>query len=435
MESKTMIKVMVLIGLLPFLTYGQGIFDQKVDKIAEKYVNKHKNRSMVIGIIDGETVDVKGYGHVSQLQDFTPNEHTIFEIGELSSVFTTSMLMLEVQKGSFALDESINTYLPSDIRMPVYQPFVCHIETEMGVVAAGHERVRMVCEPDPYQMPLSVSFCDLASHTSGLPNTPHGLNSWNPLRWTGKQSKDPYNAYSRSALYEHLYGYVLSLPPGSFYQYSEAGVALLGNILADYNYKPYAELLRENLTYPLGMFDTDIEVPASKSNRFAGGHDRKGKLTEHWHYEAMAPAAGLRSTAGDMLRFLRANLELGEDPISEAFRQVQQPRIDVPKHKTGRFTMGAYGWFVSLLSEKSNLPITWINGGTGGFRSFMAFNRDRNIAIVILSNSANSVDKIGFEILEHLVEQKDHRFVIESIFDEELNQEKIPEIYFLPVRS
>ena len=64
--------------------------------------------------------------------------------------------------------------------------------------------------------------------------------------------------------------------------------------------------------------------------------------------------------------------------------------------------MAGYGWFVSILSEESNLPVNWIGGGTGGFRSFMAFNKDKDMAVVILSNSANSVKEMGFEILEYL---------------------------------
>lgn len=414
---------------------AQQIIDRSVDKIATKYTNKHKNRGLVIGIISGDEVEIKGYGHVSRTQDFTPDEHTIFEVGAISSVFTTTLLMLETQKGSFRLDDPINRFLPEDIYMPAFQPFECHIEETTGLVASGHDRVRMICEPDPDQMPVSISFCDLASHTSGLPNTPRGLYSWNPLEWVGKFQKDPYQDFTREQLYDNLYRYVLSVPPGSFFQYSEAGMALLGNILADYNHTSYGQLLETRLLDVLEMDDTGLDVSTYKSTRFAAGHNRRGKLTEHWHFDGMAPAAGLRSTAGDLTRFLRANLELGEDPVSNAFAQVQQPRVDVPRHKTGRYTMGAYGWFVSILSEDSNLPVNWINGATGGFRSFIAFNRDRKVGIVILSNSANAVDDMGFRILEHLIQKKDQKFVIESIFEPGLDPEDLPEIYFMPLRS
>ncbi|MCB0664984.1 MAG: beta-lactamase family protein [Saprospiraceae bacterium] len=420
--------------LIPIGSAGQ-IIDHTIDKLAEKYADKHKNRALVIGVISGEKTEVKGYGHVSRVQDFKPDEHTIFEIGSVSGVFTTTLLMLETQKGSFRLDDRITDFLPEDIYMPAFQPFTCHMEETSGLVATGHERMRMICEPDPDQMPVSISFCDLASHTSGLPNTPRGFYTWNPLQWLSKHSKDPYSDFSREELYNNLYRYVLSVPPGSFFQYSEAGMSLLGNILTDYNHTSYNELLSSRLLGPLGMYDTGIEVPINKATRFAAGHDRKGRITDHWHYDAMAPAAGLRSTAGDLLRLLRANLDLDNNAIGDALAQVQQPRIDVPKHKTGRETMGGYGWFISILSEETNLPVNWINGGTGGFRSFVAFNRDRNIGIVILSNSANAVDKMGFKILEHLVQRKDQKFVIESILEKDLEIGDMPEIYFMPLRS
>jgi hypothetical protein len=44
----------------------------------------------------------------------------------------------------------------------------------------------------------------------------------------------------------------------------------------------------------------------------------------------------------------------------------------------------------------------WHNGGTGGFRSFLGFVPDTSVGVVVLSNSARSVDAIGFRILESI---------------------------------
>jgi CubicO group peptidase (beta-lactamase class C family) len=44
----------------------------------------------------------------------------------------------------------------------------------------------------------------------------------------------------------------------------------------------------------------------------------------------------------------------------------------------------------------------WHNGGTGGFRSFIGFVPGTEVAVVVLSNSARSVDAIGFRILESI---------------------------------
>jgi len=381
---------------------AQTLIGTKIDRVAEKYVNKHRNRGLVIGVIHGNEIDSKGYGHLSAVQDFTPDENTIFEIGALSSVFTTTLMMLESQTGRFNTIDPINQFLPSDVMAPNYLPFICKIEDTPGLLGSGEVSPRMICEPDPLGNPVGISFCDLASHTSGLPNAPKGLYSMNPLLWNMKNGKDPYHDYSREALYDNLYKHVLSLPPGAFFNYSNAGMALLGNLVADMNGMSYYELVDQNILSKLHMRDTYLEIRPEDSYRFASGHSRRGKPVEHWHFDGMAPAGGLRSTAGDLLRFLDANLEEGEAPMQRAFRQVHQARIDVPKHKNKRETMAGYGWFVSILSEESNLPVNWIGGGTGGFRSFMAFNKDKDMAVVILSNSANSVKEMGFEILEYL---------------------------------
>lgn len=42
------------------------------------------------------------------------------------------------------------------------------------------------------------------------------------------------------------------------------------------------------------------------------------------------------------------------------------------------------------------------NGGTGGFRSFVGFVPATHTAVVVLSNSAHSVDALGFRILERI---------------------------------
>ena len=47
-------------------------------------------------------------------------------------------------------------------------------------------------------------------------------------------------------------------------------------------------------------------------------------------------------------------------------------------------------------------PLLWHNGGTNGFRSFAAVTRDRGIAVVVLSNTARSVDRLGLRLVREL---------------------------------
>ena len=47
--------------------------------------------------------------------------------------------------------------------------------------------------------------------------------------------------------------------------------------------------------------------------------------------------------------------------------------------------------------------IVWHNGGTGGYRTFTGFDEATGLAIVVLSNTAQSVDEIGFHLLDSSV--------------------------------
>jgi hypothetical protein len=46
--------------------------------------------------------------------------------------------------------------------------------------------------------------------------------------------------------------------------------------------------------------------------------------------------------------------------------------------------------------------VLWHNGGTSGFRSFVAFTGETHTAVVVLSNSARSVDRLGLRLLKAL---------------------------------
>jgi hypothetical protein len=50
--------------------------------------------------------------------------------------------------------------------------------------------------------------------------------------------------------------------------------------------------------------------------------------------------------------------------------------------------------------EDNDRTITWHDGGTGGFRSWIGFDRDARCAVVVLSATGASVDACGFSLLE-----------------------------------
>jgi CubicO group peptidase (beta-lactamase class C family) len=58
------------------------------------------------------------------------------------------------------------------------------------------------------------------------------------------------------------------------------------------------------------------------------------------------------------------------------------------------------------MKTTEGITVRWHNGGTGGYRSFIGFDRENQNAVVLLSNYGdamagdNSLDKLALEILK-----------------------------------
>ena len=82
-------------------------------------------------------------------------------------------------------------------------------------------------------------------------------------------------------------------------------------------------------------------------------------------------------------------------------------RVNTYQLKNKRPVAGAYGWMVSPLKKDGTIDVYWINGGTAGYRAFIAFEKKTNTAVVLLSNSANNIDELGFHLMEALYVEKE----------------------------
>ncbi len=386
---------------------AQAPFTGAIEHLAEKYIRKKRNHSLVVALVTTEESHIRAFGTLGGERDIPADASTLFEIGGVTGVFTTTLMMIESQSGKFHIEDRVNDYLPADVKVPDYHPFVCHTEDEMPrVIDSDRDYARVICQPDPFASPVCITFCDLASHTSGLPSTLKGAPGKAALASATTRSTR-YAHFDRQALYETLYRHTLSLPPGANYHYSDGGMALLGHLLADISQTSYDRLLADQVLRPLGLGHTGTVVQAKQAVKMAPGHDVRGRDVARTNYNGMSPALGLKSNAKDLTIFVQANLAPPIGPWENAFLQAQQSRVDVPHRKSKRRSMGGYGWLISHLSASSNLPVIWIKGTTDGHSTFLGFNKDTGRGIVLLSNSVSDLENIGFEMLEKFIGSKD----------------------------
>jgi hypothetical protein len=147
-------------------------------------------------------------------------------------------------------------------------------------------------------------------------------------------------------------------------------------------------LTDERILKPLGMTMSGTALSGAMRAHLAPGHDNIGNAMKNWDFDALAGAGAMRSTANDMLRYLKASMAIDQSPLTEAMKIAQQPRSDV--NKTQR---------IGLAWMTSRTGIIWHNGQTGGYRSFLGFTADRQHGVVILSNTAMDLDDLGFATL------------------------------------
>ena len=48
----------------------------------------------------------------------------------------------------------------------------------------------------------------------------------------------------------------------------------------------------------------------------------------------------------------------------------------------------------------TNRAIVWHGGGTGGYRTLIAFDPAKRIGVIVLTNFASGADDIGFHLLD-----------------------------------
>jgi len=128
------------------------------------------------------------------------------------------------------------------------------------------------------------------------------------------------------------------------------------------------------------------------NDHLALGHDNASSVTSNWDIPAFAGAGGLRSTMNDMLKFARANLDPAGGRLQRVIQQTHAVRRPADK---ADMSIGM-NWLVRQVNGRD---IVWHNGGTGGYRTWLGFDKPRKVAAIVLTNAALGNDDLGLELV------------------------------------
>jgi CubicO group peptidase (beta-lactamase class C family) len=335
--------------------------DSAVLAIIKQRVSERRSAGIVVGMLEPS-----GRTRIVAFGDAGPGQlpldgNSVFEIGSISKVFTSTVLAQLVQEGKLSLEDPVQKYLPSTVKIP----------TRNGK-----------------QITLGM----LSVQNSGLPRM--------PTNFTPRDPTNPYADYSVAQMYEFLSGYQLTRDPGASFEYSNLGVGLLGHALSLSEGKSYEDMERERVWTPLHMENTAITFTPWMKQHLALGHDQGGAVVSNWDIPTLAGAGAIRSTTIDMLKFIDANLHPERGPLERAMDFAHQARGFAGRPSV---TIGL-NWIITHVADDS---IVWHNGGTGGYRTFAGFDPTSRLGVVIMTNSAGEgADDIGMHLLNKNVPLK-----------------------------
>jgi serine-type D-Ala-D-Ala carboxypeptidase/endopeptidase len=306
------------------------------------------------------------WGETTQGNGQPPASNTIFGIGSVGKVFTTTLLadMVFNQK-LLALNDLVQPYYDK------FAPGVMTLPTFNG------EGIR---------------FVHLATHTAGLPDQPKSIHSdacGTPM----------------AAIYDFLSHYKLPQAPGAIASYSDMGFDILSDILnlisasASRDQSLTDLISRAKLTMP----DTGaITLARQKDPRYATGYDSDSKGN-------LSPAAlitcdsgsdhvgQVASTLDDMIEWVMFNLGLTDSPFNSLLPEIQKQR-----HQMGAPTdFVGLGWQMHPLVEDPKQYYLSKDGSSQlGFSADIVFTPTLSTASVILSNvNAIAVPDVNLKIL------------------------------------
>lgn len=311
---------------------------------------------VVVGVADGATTWMQGFGATVIGGDQIPNGRTLYEIGSLTKVVTGLLLADAHLRGVARLEDSLAQHLPAGTVVPLIDP---------------ERPIRLV---------------HLSTHTSGLARLPSNLRP---------TDADPYATFDDEALYASLAASRPRSAPGDQYAYSNFGAGALGQVLARAEgLATFEQLCVARLCVTAALDDVRVTLDEERTARLAPPYDEALQAGTRWHFDALAGAGALCASTDDLLRFGRLFVEGAQHPHAAAARLARE----VHARPQGGPPMGL-GWHhVEPTGDRPGLVAH--EGQTGGYHSVLLVAPSRGVVIVLLANAPTEVlGALAFELL------------------------------------
>jgi len=322
----------------------------KVDTVFSALKSSNVPGAAVLIVRDGRPVFLRGYG-VTDLRTLRPiDAKTNFRLASFTKQFTATAIMLLVRDGKLHYDDRLTDVFPE---FPAYGK--------------------------------SISVRNLLNHTSGLPDYEDILMKQYP---DTPPDKIPQilDAGVLKLLEQQTSA---NFAPGSKWEYSNSGYAVLAMIVEKVSGKSFGQFLQERIFAPLKMKDTlAYEKGKNEVPHRAYGHTKSNGVwreTDQSPTSAVLGDGGIYSSLDDLARWdqaLRDHTLLSEAEMQPAFTPVL-PTSGPAKIPDGPAVSYGFGWFLDPYQGHGRM---WHDGETIGFRTTIQRFPDDKMTIIVLAN-------------------------------------------------
>lgn len=332
-----------------------------VDAVVKPMMAEHNLPGMAVAVTVGGKAYVFNYGLASREKNLPVTDATMFELGSVTKPLAATLGSYAQVLGKLALDDHPSKFIPQLKGSAIDKASLLHLAT---YTAGGL----------PLQVPDAVAPGQMVNY----------FQQWKP-----------------------------DAAPGVQRRYSNPSIGLFGHVVALSLQSDFADAMEQKLFAQLGLGNTYIRVPQAALANYAWGYDSAGKPARVNADILSAEAYGVVASAGDMIRFVQANIEpaMLEGPMRRA---VEGTHI-------GYFAVGGmvqglgweqYPYPVALAdlvagnspamsqtpnparrigSPKAPAQASLFNktGSTRGFSTYVAFVPAKKIGVVILANKGS----------------------------------------------
>jgi CubicO group peptidase (beta-lactamase class C family) len=293
---------------------------------------------------NGKVLLSKGYGSADLEWQIPNSPATKFRLGSITKQFTAASILLLEERGKLNIDDPLKKYLAD--------------------------------EPAAWE---PITIFNLLTHTSGIPN-------YTSLPGFADASIRPITPEQLLARFRDK---PLDFVPGTSWNYSNSGYAVLGYLIEKLSGQTYAKFVQENLFTPLGMKNSGYDSNTEIIQRRAIGYTRGPNGLAIAPYVDMSTpfsAGGLYSTTGDLLRWEEGLF--GGKVVSPA---------SLARMTTAFKNDYAFG--LGVRAAPNGDKIISHNGGINGFNTSLTYMPAEKLTIVVLANlNGPAADQIAADL-------------------------------------